>query len=75
MKYSNAVKIVDKLVDNDKPVKVKKSKYGGLSSVTWYAICNVLIDKGFKKVSYTIHTDKIVLSADNNFISDKIVLF
>ena len=45
MKYSTAVKLVDKM-EAGQTVKIRKSKYGEMSSVSWEMICNVFFYRG-----------------------------
>jgi hypothetical protein len=44
MKYKTAQTIVCKLMYN-KPVKLRKNKYGAISVSTWVQLCNVLFNE------------------------------
>jgi hypothetical protein len=51
MKSSTALKLVAKMRAG-LPVKLRKSRVGGISSPTWCMICNVLFDEGINSVKY-----------------------
>jgi hypothetical protein len=75
MKYSTAVKIVNKL-GSDKPVPLRKGKHGGISSPTWCMICNVFLDQGFSNVEYRINNvGKLTMMVDEITLNSEITLY
>ena len=79
MKYSTAVKLVEKM-EAGQTVKIRKSKYGGMSSVAWCMICNVFFDRGYDNLEYTVMnfedgSNQVMISSGEKCLSAKIILF
>ena len=79
MKYSTAVKLVDKM-EAGQTVKIRKSKYGEMSSVSWEMICNVFFYREYDNLEYTVMnfhdgSNQVMISSGEQCLSAKIILF
>ena len=79
MKYSTANQLIDKMLSGAY-VKLRKSKHGGISTVTWNSICDALFYRGYFDARYSVMhfqdgTDQAVIYIDKVVISAKVILY
>lgn len=85
MKYSTALKLVEKLKNNE-PVKLRGNKHNGISSITWCNICDVIFTENpdieevntyYSKGDETNNINIIVRNKEHKIVfkADKITLF
>jgi hypothetical protein len=76
MKVITGKKIIGNMLDN-KIVKLRKNRIGGISTKTWEDLCDILLSYGYKSIEYyPINNGYIEIRLDGDFIlSSKVVLY
>jgi len=76
MKLITGKKIIGNMLD-DKIVKLRKDRIGGISSKTWNDLCDILLSYGYKSIEYyPIDNGYIEIKLNDDFIlSSKIKLY
>jgi len=76
MKLITGKKIIGDMLD-DKIVKLRKDRIGGISSKTWNDLCDILLSYGYKSIEYyPIDNGYIEIKLNDDFIlSSKIKLY
>jgi hypothetical protein len=75
MKYQTAVNLIDKMLAG-KTVKLRRGRVGGISSITWCMLCDVMFYRGIDNLRYLQdNNDNITISFDNTIVSENIILY
>jgi hypothetical protein len=76
MKTITAKKIIGNMSDN-KTVKLRKNRVGGISDKTWDSIADIMLGYGYKSIEYYPIANgylEIILS-DQSILSSKVILY
>ena len=76
MKTLTAKKIIGNMLDN-KTVKLRRSKAGGISDKTWDSIASIMLGYGYKSIEYyPIGNGYLEIKLSDDFIlSSKVILY
>ena len=76
MKTITAKKIIGDMLDN-KIVKLRKNRVGGISEKTWYILTDILFSYGYKSIEYyPIDNGYLEIKlSDQSILSSKVILY
>ena len=76
MKTITAKKIIGDMLD-DKIVKLRKNRVGGISEKTWNSIADIMLGYGYKSIEYyPIDNGYLEIKlSDQSILSSKVILY
>ena len=76
MKTITAKKIIGSMLDN-KTVKLRRSRVGGISEKTWDSIADIMLGYGYKSIEYyPIGNGYLEIKlSDQSILSSKVILY
>jgi hypothetical protein len=76
MKTITAKKIIGNMLDN-KTVKLRRSRVGGISEKTWDSIASIMLSYGYKSIEYyPIDNGYLEIKlSDQSILSSKVILY
>lgn len=76
MKTITAKKIIGNMLDN-KIVKLRKNRGGGISDKTWNSIADIMLSYGYKSIEYyPIDNGYLEIKlSDQSILSSKVILY